>query len=85
MKHGYAAHVSDRLHSSFHRYVKQGGCQQIGEATSNNSTALISANELARTRALRSLQNKANARPLTGRVRVKIAEPAELSATRALA
>ena len=35
----------------------RGGCQQIGEANSNHSTALTSANELARTRALRSLRN----------------------------
>ena len=45
------AQVSHWPYSSFHRYVKQGGYQQLGEATSNHSTVLTSVNELARTRA----------------------------------
>ena len=55
VKHGYVAQVSHWPYSSFHWDVKKGGYHQIGEATSNHSTALTSANELARTRALRSL------------------------------
>ena len=38
--------------ADFHRYVKQGGCRQLGGAPSNQSTAPTLANELARTRAL---------------------------------
>jgi hypothetical protein len=52
-RHEYVV-VSHWRDSTFHRYVnQQGGCRQIREATSNQSTALTSANELARTRALR--------------------------------
>ena len=49
VKHGYVAQVRHWPYSSFHRYVNKRGCRQVGESTSNHSTALTSANELART------------------------------------
>ena len=55
VKHGYGRRRAiGRIRASI-GMSNRAGCQQIGEATSNHSTALTSANELARTRALRSL------------------------------
>jgi len=56
VKHAYVKQVNPWPCSRFHRFFQQGGLHQIGEATSNHSTAVTSANKWARTSALRSLE-----------------------------